>query len=46
MQKFAVEKSLLEAIASYLASKPYAEVYTLIQALQQLAPIEETKEAE
>lgn len=35
---------LAEAIANYLAQRPYAEVYQLIAALQQLQPAPEAPE--
>jgi len=35
-----------EAIANYLATKPYIEVYQLIDLMQQLKPLPVAKEAE
>ncbi len=44
--KFELPKELGDVILQYLGSRPYGEVFKLIQALQQLKPIEESKVTE
>lgn len=41
MMNYKISKELHEAILQYLASRPYAEVFRAITALQGLEPIEE-----
>lgn len=44
--KYSIDEQLLQAIINYLASKPYGEVYQLIDAIQQAKPIEEMNSQE
>lgn len=36
MKTFVISQELLQALANYLATKPYQEVFLLIEALQKL----------
>ncbi len=38
---YKIEKELVDTIVNYLASKPWGEVYKLLQALTQLKEVEE-----
>lgn len=42
--EFKVQQGILQAIIDYLATKPYNEVVGLLNALQQVKPIEDKKE--
>ena len=42
-QNLIIPLALVEAIGNYLVTKPYGEVWQLIQALQQLQPAPEAK---
>jgi hypothetical protein len=42
-QNLIIPLALVEAIGNYLVTKPYGEVWQLIQALQQLQPAPDAK---
>ena len=46
MQHFLLPSDLGQAILDYLAKRPYAEVYAMVQGLQQMQPAPETIEPE
>ena len=41
MPEFIISQKLAQEVIDYLASKPYAEVYRLIGALQTMKPVKE-----
>lgn len=46
MKKFEISEQLANAILQYLASRPYAEVYQLVAALQKIEEIPAKEEQE
>jgi len=43
---YKIEKKVAQAILEYLARQPYAEVFSLVQALQKLEEIKEKPKSE
>lgn len=41
MKTFAIPENLASAVLTYLATRPYREVYELVAALQQMQPVGE-----
>ena len=44
MERFIIEKELIEALLQYLKARPYAEVYEGIKALESLKPLDKEDE--
>ena len=45
MKNYSTPEDLLQAILNYLGTKPYQEVYQLVQAIQSCQPIADEAEA-